>query len=193
MDHDDGHEQGEITVLLRQWATGDHGTQDDLFRKVLPDLKRIAHHLLGRETRAHSFQSGDLVGQLFLRLVGARDLEWNDRRHFFRFAARSMRWYLVDYFRAHPAEEFLPIDEVFAAIRLAPADREMTMTVNTLLDELEKQSPELCELVELKFFLGFTTQEAADAMGLKLHTFERRWHDARLWLFTRMKDANGGT
>ena len=65
------------------------------------------------------------------------------------------------------------------------------MTIDTLLDELDKESPQQRSVVELKFFLGMTDEEAADALNLKLHTLQREWHRARLWLFCRLGGDNG--
>ena len=69
---------------------------------------------------------------------------------------------------------------------------EIAITVDDLLNELEKESPQRRAVVDLKFFLGMTGEESADALNLKLHTFQREWHRPRLWIYTRLTvdDAN---
>jgi len=74
-----------------------------------------------------------------------------------------------------------------------PANREkldLAITVDRLLDELSESNPEWSMLVEMKFFLGLTDDEAAEAMGVKLRTMQRAWSDARKWLFTHMETGN---
>jgi DNA-directed RNA polymerase specialized sigma24 family protein len=71
------------------------------------------------------------------------------------------------------------------------APLELAITVDRLLNELDKESPQRRAVVELKFFLGMTDEEAADALNLKLHTLQREWHRARLWLYQRMSNDNG--
>ena len=68
---------------------------------------------------------------------------------------------------------------------------ELAVTIDALLDELDKESPQRRAVVELKFFLGMTDEEAADALNLKLHTLQREWHRARLWLYRRLSGDNG--
>ena len=68
---------------------------------------------------------------------------------------------------------------------------EIAITIDTLLNELEKECPQRRSVVELKFFLGMTDDEAAEALGLSLHTFQREWYRARQWLFQRLGGDNG--
>ena len=73
---------------------------------------------------------------------------------------------------------------------ILPADSgkvDLAITIDRLLDELAETKPEWSMLVEMKFFLGLTDEEAAEAMGVKLRTMQRSWSDARRWLFTRME------
>lgn len=68
---------------------------------------------------------------------------------------------------------------------------EVALTVDRLLDELAKTQPEWCDLVEMKYFLGLTDDEAADVLGIKLRTMQRMWSDARRWLFEQMESGYG--
>jgi DNA-directed RNA polymerase specialized sigma24 family protein len=119
------------------------------------------------------------------------NIDWQDRGHFFALAATIMRRYLIDHARARPSVQFLPMDGFPERILGVQAPLELAITVDSLLHELDKESPQRRAVVELKFFLGMTDEEAADALNLKLHTLQREWHRARLWLYQRMSMDNG--
>jgi RNA polymerase sigma factor (TIGR02999 family) len=179
--------EGEITLLLRQWREGSHEAEDQLFKLVLPNLRRLAHYLMQRERRDHSLQATELVGQIYFRMVAARDRDWQSRKHFFAIAARAMRRYLIDHARGRPSGEFVALE---GFENLLPADNvntDLAITVDRLLDELSETKPEWSTLVEMKFFLGLTDEEVAEAMGVKLRTMQRTWSDARRWLYTRVE------
>jgi DNA-directed RNA polymerase specialized sigma24 family protein len=101
-----------------------------------------------------------------------------------------MRRFLIDHARAQPSVQFLPLDGFPERVLGRRTPLEIAITVDALLDELEKESPQRRAVVELKFFLGMTDEESADALNLKLHTFQREWHRARLWLYTRLTADN---
>jgi DNA-directed RNA polymerase specialized sigma24 family protein len=96
-----------------------------------------------------------------------------------------MRRYLIDIGRkrARGPEVSLPSDDIPAGWR----DLDKAIDVAQCLGDLEKADSELCEVAELKIFLELTDEETAEVMNLKLHTMQRRWHEARKWLFVRMK------
>ena len=178
---------GEITILLRQWREGSREAENQLFTLVLPNLRRLAHYLMQRERKDHSMQATELVGQIYFRMVAAKDRDWRNRKHFFAIAARAMRRYLIDHARGRPTGEFVALEAFESFLPADSGKVELAITVDRLLDELAKTKPEWSMLVEMKFFLGLTDEEAAEAMGVKLRTMQRSWSDARRWLFTRME------
>jgi len=101
-----------------------------------------------------------------------------------------MRRYLIDYARARPKGEFVPFDELAETLPARSSRLELALAVDALLEELERVDPDLCSCVEMKFFLGLTDEEAADALGTALRSFQRRFSDARRWLFERLYDEN---
>src|ERR1700758_950276 len=103
---------GDITSLLHKWREGSHSAENELFAMVLPNLRRLAHHLMKGERKGHSLQATELVDQIYLRLVQAKDQDWRSRRHFFAFVARSMRRHLIDYARKRPDAEFVGLEEL---------------------------------------------------------------------------------
>ena len=179
----------EVTLLLQRWRAGDRAAQNDLFELVLPDLRRLARYFLKGEGRDCSVQATELIDEIYFRLVKAKDRDWQNRAHFIAFAGRCMRWHLVDRARRRPDAK-VALDDVLDDMIDASPKLEQAITVSRLLDELEKTNPEWCRLVEVKYFLGLTDQEAADALGLKLRTMQRMWIEARDWLFTRKEAAS---
>jgi RNA polymerase sigma factor (TIGR02999 family) len=184
---------GEITVLLHQWQEGSREAENQLFTLVLPNLRRLAHYLMQRERKDHSLQATELIGQIYFRLVAAKDRDWQSRKHFFAIAARAMRRYLIDHARGRPSAGFVALE---GFENILPADSgkvELAITVDRLLDELAETKPEWCMVVEMKFFLGLTDEEVAEAMGVKLRTMQRTWSDARRWLFTRTQPTESAS
>lgn len=181
---------GDITRLLHEWRKGSPGAENQLFDLVVPDLRRLAHYLMHGERKGHTLQPTELVGQIYFRLVAAKDRDWQNRRHFFAIAARAMRRYLIDHARGRPDAEFVAIHGMENFVPAQSPKVDLAITVDRLLDELAKTKPEWCDLVEMKFFLGLTDEEAADVLGMKVRTMQRMWSDARRWLFRQTESGD---
>ena len=143
-----------------------------------------------RERPGHSLQATELVNTIYFRLVNAKNRDWQNRKHFFAIAARAMRRYLIDHARGQPNAEFVDFDGLEKFLPADTGKLHLAITIDKLLDELAQSEPEWGLLVEMKFFLGLTDDEAAEAMNVKLRTMQRMWRDARQWLFERMESAN---
>jgi RNA polymerase sigma-70 factor (ECF subfamily) len=177
---------GEITQLLQQWRTGDRQVEDRLFDLLMPDLHQIAECCFRRERPGNTLQPTALVNEAFLRLTKSKDLDWQDRGHFLAISARVMRRYLIDHARARPDILFVPMEGLPERFLGTRTPSELVIAVDELLDDLERESLSRRALVELKFFLGSTDQETADALDMTLHTMQREWYRARRWLFERL-------
>ena len=184
---------GDITYLLRKWREGSSDAENELFALVLPNLRRLAHHLMKGERKGHSLQATELVDQIYLRLVAAKDRDWQNRQHFFAIAARAMRRYLIDHARGRPRAEFVALEGIENLLPASSIKLDLAVTIDRLLDELGKTRPEWCTLVEVKYFLGLTDEEAAEMLDLKIRTMQRMWRDARQWLFEHMETGNDQT
>jgi RNA polymerase sigma factor (TIGR02999 family) len=181
----------EVTALLQAWGAGDRGIEDQLFTLLLPDLRRIARNLMRRERPDHSLQTTALLNEAYLHLVNDRERDWQSRQHFLAFAARAMRNLLIDRARGARGGRPLPLDEFEGLLPTRPEHLELAITIDTLLHELEKSHPDWCSIVEMKFFAGFTDDEAAEALGISLRSMQRKFGDARRWLFERMEPQHG--
>jgi RNA polymerase sigma factor (TIGR02999 family) len=183
-------ETGDITHLLRRWRAGSRDAENELFTLVLPNLRRLAHYLMKGERKGHTLQPTELVDQVYVRLVAAKDRDWQNRQHFFAIAARAMRRYLIDHARARPDAEFVALEGIENFVPIDSAKLDVAVTVDRLLEQLAEAKPDWCTLVELKYFLGLTDEEAAEMLGLKVRTMQRMWRDARQWLFEHMESGH---
>jgi RNA polymerase sigma factor (TIGR02999 family) len=174
---------GDITLLLQRWREGSREAENELFTLVTPNLRRLAHYLMKGERQGHTLQATELVDQTYFRLVRAKDRDWQNRAHFFAIAARAMRRQLIDYARGRPDAEVIGLEDIKNSLPADSAKIDLAITVDRLLDQLAETKPEWCRVVEVKYFLGLTDEEAADALGMKLRTMQRMWLDARKWLF----------
>ncbi len=181
---------GEITQLLHHWREGNREAENKLFALVLPDLRRLAHYLMKGERKGHSLQATELVDQIYIRLVNAKDRDWESRKHFFAIAGRAMRRHLIDHARGRPDADFIDLEGIRNLVPAETAGVDIVLTVDRLLEKLALINPEWCTLVEVKYFLGLTDEEAAEALGMKLRTMQRMWLEARKWLFEQTESSN---
>lgn len=181
-----------LTLLLRQWGAGDRNVENELFEIVAPDLRRIARALLRREA-GQSLQSMDLVNEVYMRILKARNQDWRDRGHFYALIARMMRNYLIDRARTRPKVKIDSIDGIAKWLPGRGNDLHLILTIDQLLNELEKEDPELCKVVEIRFFLGLNNLEAAEVLEIAERTVDRRWKDAKEWLAKRLSVTHAAT
>lgn len=174
----------EVTILLDRIHGGDKDAENRLYEIVMPDLRRIAQHLLNGERPHHTLQGTELVNRMYLRLAGSQ-LSLRDRGHFFAIAARAMRRELIDYARSRPKVNVLPLDGVPEKLLTIISQPDLALTIDELLDQLREAMPLQCAIVELKFFLGMTDEEAAEILGMPIRSLQARWQDARIWMFER--------
>jgi RNA polymerase sigma factor (TIGR02999 family) len=181
---------GDITHLLHKWRDGSRTAENELFAIVLPTLRRLAHHLMKGERKGHTMQATELVDQIYFRLVAAKDRDWQNRQHFFAIAGRAMRRYLIDHARGRPNAEFVALEGIENLLPASSVKLDLAVTIDRLLEQLAETKPEWCTLVEVKYFLGLTDEEAAETLGLKIRTMQRMWRDTRKWLFEQMESGN---
>ena len=185
----------QITQWLRQAASGDRAALDAVYASLYPDLKRVARARLRQQGRADSMSTTMLVHESFVRLVGARGLRLEDRRHFFAYAAKTMRNIIIDSAREHLAErrgggaEHTTLGGDAALLVADTSSGDDLVRVNEALKELEAVDPELAELVEMRYFGGYSETEIAELQGVTERTVRRRWDKARAWLFVALGNA----
>lgn len=181
----------EITVLLRRWHAGDQTAGDEVFNRLMPDLRRIAARLRSREGRNYSLQRTELVNELYSRLLNANKvIDWRDRGHFFAIYTIKLRRFLIDRARRKPTAELLSIEDLPEGIMAGRTRLDVRLAVDGLLDELEKESPATCSVLTAKLYFGYEVKEIAENLGMAQRTVERQLHNGRKWLFERL--SKGG-
>ena len=180
--------KGDITQLLQRWRTGDKEAEAKIFEMLLPDLRKIAARCFGREGQGNSLQPTLLINEAFMSLAATKKIDWQDRGHFLAMAARMMRRFLINRGRSRPSVQFLPMEGLPERVLGKRSDVELAVAVDELLEDLAKQSQQQREIVELKFCLGKSDEEAAESLNLSLRKLQREWHDARKWLFERLNN-----
>ncbi|HKC87537.1 MAG TPA: sigma-70 family RNA polymerase sigma factor [Blastocatellia bacterium] len=174
-----------ITQLLIKWRDGDQTALDELAPQIYSELRRLARYYLRQERPGHTLQPSDLVHEAFLRLVDEKEIDWQNRAHFFGIAAVRMRHILVEHARGRQAAkrgggEFrLSLSE---ADRLAEKRDVNLLALDDALRRLEELDSQKSRIVELRYFGGLTIEETAEALRISPATVKRDWSMARAWL-----------
>ena len=182
---------GDFTQWLVDWRNGDLVARDRLVDAVYPELRAIANRQLANERSGHTLQPTALVNEAYMRLGGMSRIDWQDRVHFVRMAARVMREVLVDHARRRNAGKRDGGERVTLTGIDAIDDRDGDIDVAALdsaLVALEKIDAEKSRIVELRYFGGLTIEETAEALSLSPATVKRHWQAARAWLFDALAD-----
>ena len=161
----------------------------------MSDITRIlAQSHLGRERPDHSLKATALVHEAYLRLLGASQPPWNDRRHFFRAAAEAMRRILIEHARRRGRIK-RGGDRVRVELRDVHLADEQDLDQLLALDEafrrLSEQDPRAADVVRLRYFAGLSVADTAKALDLSERTVKRDWALARAWLYEALRDADG--
>ena len=186
---------GEITELLRQWTVGEPDTLDPLFKLVYPRLRQIANALFRRESPGSILQPTGVVNELFIKLLRQHSLQFENREHFFSFAATLMRRILIDHARAEGRDKRdgglrIPLHDEMAWVATIPSAD--LLDIDRALRELHAIDPRKSRLVELRFFLGTTSEEAAELLQTSKATVDRDLKFARGWLSDRLRAMETG-
>jgi len=183
----------ELTALLAQAREGSRPAADELFSRVYADLRRLAKAQLGAHGRpGATLDTTALVHETYLRLAGPAGFSAEDRAHFFNLAARVMRHVIVDFARRRDAESRgsggVRLD-LGAAEQAGGEDERLSadiLALDAALADLERTSPELARLVELRFFAGLQLEEVAALVGRSERSLKRDWRRARAFLAARL-------
>jgi RNA polymerase sigma factor (TIGR02999 family) len=179
----------ESTELLARLNSGDRQALDELWPLIYDELHRIAAARLAREPPGQTLQATALVHEAWLRLVGSSEpRRFQGRGHFLAAAATAMRRIVIDNARRRQAEKRgghwirQPLD----AIAAPQADEEL-FALDEALQQLAEQDSLKARLVELRYFVGLTGDEAAEALGISPSAADRHWTYARAWLQTKVR------
>jgi RNA polymerase sigma factor (TIGR02999 family) len=188
-----GGNMSDVTAILDAAARGDPRAADQLLPLVYDELRRLAAQKMATERAGHTLQATALVHEAYVRLVNRETpQQWDGRRHFFAAAAEAMRRILVEKARQKQSlrrggqHQHFSIGETDLQ---APEPREDILALDEALQRLAAKDSRKARIVELRYFVGLTITEAADALGVSSATAERDWAYARAWLYREMADA----
>jgi RNA polymerase sigma factor (TIGR02999 family) len=175
----------DITTLLVSWRAGDPDALNRLLTVIRRELRAIARRHLAGERRDDSMEASSLLHEALLRLLSARQIDWQSRAHFFGVVSQVMRHVLVDHARRKrrlkrggPIRD-APID---AATALTSDQLEEVIAVDLALQRLAQRDERKSKVFEMRFFGGLTVEETASALGISENTVIRDWSFARAWL-----------
>ena len=174
---------GDVTRILEAMQHGDPSAGEKLLPLVYAQLRQLARAKMSREKPGHTLQPTALVHEAWFRLG---EQSFVNRGHFFAAAAEAMRRILIESARCRLAArrgggtEHIDADEIEIAAP-CPQDDEM-LAIHESLDRLAMHDPRKAELVKLRYFAGFSVEEAAEILCISVPTVKRDWSYARAWL-----------
>jgi RNA polymerase sigma factor (TIGR02999 family) len=185
----------EITQILQTWRHGSREALERLIPLVHRELSALASRQLAREWRHGRLQTTSVVNEAYMKLFDQRDVDWQNRGHFFAIAAQVMRRILVDHARRELREKrgggvvHVALEDAAAVPQDAPVDAVDTLALNVALEKLEQLDPDQARVVELRFFGGLTVDETAAVLAVSPATIKREWAMAKSWLY---RELTGG-
>ena len=184
----------EATRLLHAMEGGDRAAAEDLLPLLYDELRKLAMHKLANEAPGQTLQPTALVHEVWLRLVGSEQMEFDGRGHFFAAAAEAMRRILIERARQKKSlkrgagAERVNLDELELAVA---ADDDTLLLVDEALAKLAQEDADSAAFIKLRFFAGLTNDEAAQALGIPERTARRHWSFARAWLYREIRRQQG--
>src|SRR5436190_13048652 len=189
MQHQENSPKEAVTKLLIDWKSGSKEALDLLTPLVYGELRRLADHYLRNERAAATLQPTALVHEAYLRLVAQSLPDWESRSHFFGVAAHLMRQILVDNSRRKRSAKRgsgagnISIEDT---ITFASGPGREIEALDDALNALATVDPRKANVIELRFFGGFSLDEAAEALGISVATVGREQRLAEAWLHREM-------
>jgi RNA polymerase sigma factor (TIGR02999 family) len=175
----------DFTTILGAIEQGDSQAAAELLPLVYDELRRLAASKMAREDPGQTLQPTALVHEAWLRLAGSEAQQWKDRSHFFGAAAEAMRRILIDKARRKNAlkrgNKQIPEELNESRIELrAPAEE--ILAVHEALDALDAEDYLAAEVVKLRYFVGLSIPQIAEALNISPRSADRHWAFARAWL-----------
>jgi len=182
--------ESSLSSLIETAENGDESAAEALFSALYSELHLLAKKELARRSGAVSLSVTTLLHEAYLDMAGRGDTKFPDRARFMGYAARVMRSLIIDYMRNRQAQKRGGLFEITSLgnepLEHSVEERELTQ-VSQALDRLAKVEPALAEVVDLKFFCGFSFAEIAAMHHLSERTVQRQWQKARIYLHQELR------
>jgi RNA polymerase sigma factor (TIGR02999 family) len=180
----------DVTRLLVRWKDGDEAALQQLVPIVHEELRRLARRQMAGERPGHTLQPTALVNEAYLRLVNLKQMQWQNRAHFFAMAARLMRRILVDFARSRGYQKRgggVKQVSFTQALEVAEGQPTDVVALNDALEALADVDERKSLVVELRFFGGLSLEETADVLNVSRETVKRDWKFAKMWLLRHLR------
>ena len=175
----------DVTSLLLAWSEGDEEALRQLTPIVYRELHQLARRYMAKERASHTLQATALVNEVYLRLVKARGVSWQNRAHFFAVCARTMRRILINFARSRRYKKrggdavSVTLDDALGVVTQPAVD---LIALDDALNDLAKLDLRKSQVVELRFFGGLSVNETAEVLKISSETVMRDWKFAKVWL-----------
>jgi RNA polymerase sigma factor (TIGR02999 family) len=176
---------GDVTAMIAAAERGDAAARDSLFGVLYAELHRMARRELARHAGPASLGVTTLLHEAYVEMAGRAGASFPDRARFMAYAARVMRGLIIDHARERQAIKrggLFEFTSIAADVAESVADHRELSAMSDALDELATADPSLAEVVDLRFFCGFSVPEIAAMSGTSERTVHRRWEKARIYL-----------
>ncbi len=177
--------------MLRELSSGKSEAWDNLLPLVYDELHRQAERYLRRERQGHTLQTTALINEAYLKLIDQRNVNWENRTHFFAIAAQAMRRILVDYAKTARRKKRGGDDVKLSlekAAMVAAEERSVDLiALDEALNKLAAQDARQARVVELRYFSGLSLEETAEALHISRATVASDWNMAKVWLYRELR------
>jgi RNA polymerase sigma factor (TIGR02999 family) len=185
-------QEHELTNLLKAWSGGDQQALEKLVPRVQKELRRLASRYMAGERPNHSLQTTALINEAYIRLIGWKNVDWQNRAHFFAVSAQLMRRILVDAARARygrnrsRAAMETTLNEAYV---FRPEKSRDLILLDEALNRLGEIDTRKSQVIELRFFAGLSVEETGAVLKLSDRTVRREWNLARAWLLREINET----
>ena len=189
-----------VTVLLDRIKSGDDAATNELMSIAYEELRAIAGHMFRDQPGGHTLQPTALVNEVCIKLLKSHEAgnaaAWNDRKHFFRVAAKAMRQVLIAHARQRGAQkrgaggDKVPLDLCLERLEAETGD---VLAFDETMARLAAESPRAAQVVEMRVFGGMTIEEVAEALDVGLTAVKADWRFARVWLQRELGEGPAGS
>jgi RNA polymerase sigma factor (TIGR02999 family) len=182
-----------ITGLLIDWRNGDQAALEQLIPLVHDELRRVARRHMAHERAGHTLQATALVNEAYMRLIDIKQVNWQDRAHFFAMSSRLMRRILVDFARSKGYQkrgagaQKVSLDD---ALIVTQEPGRNLVALDDALTALAAFDARKAQVVEMRFFGGLSVEETAEALKVSVDTVMRDWKLAKAWLLRELKQSS---
>lgn len=182
--------ESTLVSLIEAAERGEGSATEALFTTLYSELHRLAKKQLARDGRGLTIGVTTLLHEAYLDMAGRSDAEFPDRARFMGYAARVMRTLIIDHVRNRQAQKRGGLFELTSLTSdpvESSADERKLTEISEALDKLAEADPELAELVDMKFFCGFSFGEIAAMRKISERTVKRQWRKARIYLHRELR------